>query len=50
MTNVELMLFQVNGHLEITGLYGLTIISLGGGIKVGGWSNCCELDTFINVG
>ena len=35
MTNFEVMLLQVNSHLEITGLYGLTIISLGGGIEVG---------------
>ena len=49
MTNLEVMLLQVNSHLAITGLYGLTIISLGGEIEVGRWSNCCELDTFFIV-
>ena len=35
MTNLEVILSQVNSHLEITGLYGLTIISLEGRIEVG---------------
>ena len=34
-TNLEVMLLQVNSHLEMTGLHGLTIISLGGGTELG---------------